>query len=575
MSYGGDFPTLHPGDLEGGKSKQERSFIEIIRKENQRLQEENKLLKRCLLLTKENSDLKTANILAHVVSLLDDRQAFPWAHPSASMYNSEYSKEFSQNRQVPEMPSVTTEDHQTSSFRPIVPERPQSFKPTLVGHNLLQQQGFQDTNSKNRLHMDPTSRSQNDRNSASSVDHQNSHLINSMVVDPASRDYCYPPTASSAGQQAIAREREAGPLQNVLNQEETRESRVPVNSYVESSRQEGELPNSFRRISSTRDQNVPSPYVENESWESMMKDGYVEEQVNEDMKVDSKGPGLSSNQRHGLSEGYGTQRQDVDAITPQIQMGTPQATSTHQDVNATTPHVHIETPQATSTQRQDVNATTPQVNVGSPLATSTPLRKNISNDTKANLLNRPVDQILGIQPLVSEYHTRKVAQMHKNKRLIGEIAFQLDRRILEFVFAWKDMEQSSNMQRKRRYYGYSTANIGQMIRKEATKPNGDLDHKKELEMRYRFDYVIRTLKKFGYNLDLHGGFSQDMVNKHGLMVGPPDAQTVRKFGLDDPVVLRLLLRQMIADDRELANALILLDCLCLMAYDDKRPIFMW
>ena len=189
-----------------------------------------------------------------------------------------------------------------------------------------------------------------------------------------------------------------------------------------------------------------------------------------------------------------------------------------------------------------------------------------------SVLHRPIDQVIGLKPVLTEERRSKLNKIKPSKRLIGEVAFQLDRRILEFIFSWKFFADKA---KKRRYYGYSLANLGQMIRKEATDEEGKLNTKKELEMRYRFDYVRKTLKSFGYNFDIHGQISQNMVNKYGLLNGPPDKQTIKDFGLEDPVVLRMLLNSLIEDTAELENELILLDCLCLLAHEDRKSIFMW
>ncbi|XP_061162287.1 serine/arginine repetitive matrix protein 2-like [Saccostrea echinata] len=218
-----------------------------------------------------------------------------------------------------------------------------------------------------------------------------------------------------------------------------------------------------------------------------------------------------------------------------------------------------------------------QRGVGEPIATSTPktreekLADSIMNKAKP-LVSRPIDQLIGIDPKMTQERWLKAAMIRKNKRLIGEIAFQMDRRILEYVFAW---DSGSKDAKKRRYYGFSIANIGAMIQKEAVQADGSKDARKELEMRKRFENLVRTLAKLGYNLDQHGEFSQDMVNKYGLLSGPPSRKMVTELGLEDPVVLRVLFSQLIVDEKELNNVLVLLDCLCLLAYEDRRPLFMW
>lgn len=168
----------------------------------------------------------------------------------------------------------------------------------------------------------------------------------------------------------------------------------------------------------------------------------------------------------------------------------------------------------------------------------------------------------------------KASRIQPNKRIIGEIAFQLDRRILEYVFAWRHAIETSR-DKRRRFYGYTVNNMGAMIRKEAVYKDGKFNSKKELEMRYRFDYIVKSLAKFGYKLEKHSILSQDLVNRYGLLNGPPDRKTSKEMGLSDPVVLRVILSQVLQDSNLLPDVLILLDCLCLLAHDDKRPIFLY
>ncbi|XP_060084632.1 uncharacterized protein LOC132563888 [Ylistrum balloti] len=238
--------------------------------------------------------------------------------------------------------------------------------------------------------------------------------------------------------------------------------------------------------------------------------------------------------------------------------------------------------------------------VGDPIATSTPVRPAMPGSTEnagpytdsleqsrssqqqsdmasrvaahSNVLHRPIDNVMGFKPTLTESRCQKLAKIKSSKRLIGEIAFQLDRRILEYVFSKKFVPDKEN---RKRYYGYSISNVGEMIRKEAMDEQGKVNVRKELEMRYRFDYIMKTLSSFGYILDRHSQFAQDMVNKHGLLNAPPDKQTVKVFGLEDPVILRVLLSKLLRSDVELQDELVLLDCLCLLAHDDRKPIFLW
>ncbi|XP_062579837.1 serine/arginine repetitive matrix protein 2-like isoform X2 [Saccostrea cucullata] len=327
-----------------------------------------------------------------------------------------------------------------------------------------------------------------------------------------------------------------------------------------------------------------------ENYDKRSRDSRSERRVSAETNNLSKSPTPERSQRsdYGIEElesmdhmlSAGQQRKQVndnsDAVVPQHDSSLEKNLSVYSKSDQRsvgedrTGRNVVGDPIATSTPKT-------QRGVGEPIATSTPkTREEKLADSIMNKVNppisRPIDQLIGIDPTMTQARWLKAAMIRKNKRLIGEIAFQMDRRILEYVFAW---DSGSKNAKKRRYYGFSIANIGSMIQKEAVQPDGSRDARKELEMRKRFENLVRTLAKLGYNLDQHGEFSQDMVNKYGLLSGPPSRKMVAELGLEDPMVLRVLFSQLIEDEKELNNVLVLLDCLCLLAYEDKRPLFMW
>ncbi|XP_071175315.1 uncharacterized protein [Mytilus edulis] len=303
---------------------------------------------------------------------------------------------------------------------------------------------------------------------------------------------------------------------------------------------------------------VPSPNIsavnQNEEWNSLIYQPPEMISNYQGMKAEQTG---FSNQRSG-SEGYGshivTEAADSIRSDGRTRLGEPVAASTP-----------IKGGRSTQYEYQDNTLQS----MNSPQKTQKP-----SPQTGVSVLHRPVDQVIGLKPAYTDQHRQRVLRIRPNKRIIGEVAFQLDRRILEYVFTWKYTPESSD-DKRRRFYGYTISNMGAMIRKEATDRSGQFNPKKELEMRYRFDYVIKALSKYGYILERHAILSQDLVNRYGLLSGPPDRKTARDIGLDDPVILRVLLSQMIKDDNLLQEALILLDCLCLLAHEDKRTIFLY
>ncbi|XP_045192761.2 uncharacterized protein LOC123549048 [Mercenaria mercenaria] len=187
------------------------------------------------------------------------------------------------------------------------------------------------------------------------------------------------------------------------------------------------------------------------------------------------------------------------------------------------------------------------------------------------IIHRPVDILTGYYPVISEEVGMILAMTKPNKRLIGEIAFQLDRRILEFVFARTNDRHCST--KRSRYYGYSVASIMLLIAKEVR--HADHDPGVDLNLRMRLEYILETLQRLSYDFERHSEFTQDMVNKYGLLNGTPEPGTIEDIGLHEPAVLRVLLHQLAEDEQELEEMLIILDCLHYMAHKDKGPLFIW
>ncbi|KAG8546269.1 hypothetical protein GDO81_019361 [Engystomops pustulosus] len=125
------------------------------------------------------------------------------------------------------------------------------------------------------------------------------------------------------------------------------------------------------------------------------------------------------------------------------------------------------------------------------------------------------------------------------------MAFQLDRRILTFIFPDHT-----------RLYGVSVANIPQKIIEAATDPaTGNVDEKKRTSMMQRYDEIMKTLKQYGYDMAIHPTFSEKMVN-----------------ALCDPENLKKIAYCAVPSS-DLENVLTLLKCLSQLSKRDGKPLF--
>ena len=100
-----------------------------------------------------------------------------------------------------------------------------------------------------------------------------------------------------------------------------------------------------------------------------------------------------------------------------------------------------------------------------------------------------------------------VQSIRPTKRLIGEVAFQLDRRFLNYVFC-----DSHDKKQKKRFYGFILKNIPDRIMRESCDDSGQLDPARQHLLHFRYSYLLRSLAPLGYNVDRHSEISAEMVS---------------------------------------------------------------
>nr|KAG5688788.1 hypothetical protein BaRGS_033272 [Batillaria attramentaria] len=122
--------------------------------------------------------------------------------------------------------------------------------------------------------------------------------------------------------------------------------------------------------------------------------------------------------------------------------------------------------------------------------------------------------------------------------ILGEIAFQLERRVLREVFD----------KRRRSSGGSSSTSCSQ----QKKSPKGG--------QRHRF-----------YGVNKHGLLAQNIINKYGLFYQPPDAATIVRLGLHDFRTVRdHVIRMTSGKERE--GMLVLLNCLHALGSKENQPI---
>uniref|UniRef100_A0A3Q2QTL6 Speriolin-like protein n=1 Tax=Fundulus heteroclitus TaxID=8078 RepID=A0A3Q2QTL6_FUNHE len=148
-------------------------------------------------------------------------------------------------------------------------------------------------------------------------------------------------------------------------------------------------------------------------------------------------------------------------------------------------------------------------------------------------------------------------------RLFGEIAYQLDRRILSYVF-----------QAHQRLYGFTLLNIPEKIIEVSTHPlTGKVDGAYQLHLSKRYTELMELLGQLGYKAALHPAFCEFVVNTYGILKERP-TRSSQEASYNDPDFLMSLIENA-APRRLHKDLLLLLSCLCYMAAKDNKPLLAW
>ncbi|XP_071990998.1 speriolin-like protein [Engystomops pustulosus] len=148
------------------------------------------------------------------------------------------------------------------------------------------------------------------------------------------------------------------------------------------------------------------------------------------------------------------------------------------------------------------------------------------------------------------------------QRVVGEIAFQLDRRILATIF-----------QEYERFYGFLVSNVKEKIIQLTTCPlTQKVDEEEKTKLFERKQKLFNTLKRFGYNKHIHPAFTEYLVNTYGVLKDRPRAGPEFE-AYHRPEDLRTMAAESMPCSI-LENVNIIIDCLKCLAEEDGKPLFM-
>ncbi|XP_063735739.1 speriolin-like protein [Eleginops maclovinus] len=149
-------------------------------------------------------------------------------------------------------------------------------------------------------------------------------------------------------------------------------------------------------------------------------------------------------------------------------------------------------------------------------------------------------------------------------RLLGEVAYQLDRRILSHIF-----------QGHRRLYGFTLLNIPGKIKEVSTHPlTGKVDEGYQLHLTQRHGDLMKKLNQLGYKTELHPAFTEFIVNNYGILKERPGESSDQATDYNNPNFLMKLIMTKAPTELK-RDLLVLLTCLCSMADGDRKPLLLW
>ncbi|GCC38093.1 hypothetical protein chiPu_0016604, partial [Chiloscyllium punctatum] len=171
-------------------------------------------------------------------------------------------------------------------------------------------------------------------------------------------------------------------------------------------------------------------------------------------------------------------------------------------------------------------------------------------------LRRDELQVTGPDMGAQQQGRRQGAEDTICRNLLGEIAFQLDRRVLTYVFTSGP-----------RLYGFRVLNIPEKTIQVAAC-RGEHD-----QMTNRHNEIMQQLRNFGYCPNTHPKFAEHIVNTFGILKEKPQSPTMlAKY--NDPEFLKQAIHAN-APMNLVLDLMVLLNCLANMSANDGRPLFIW
>ncbi|XP_048338633.1 speriolin-like protein [Sphaerodactylus townsendi] len=157
----------------------------------------------------------------------------------------------------------------------------------------------------------------------------------------------------------------------------------------------------------------------------------------------------------------------------------------------------------------------------------------------------------------------KDSKQENMERVVGEIAFQLDRRILSAVFPDRN-----------RLYGFTVSNVPKKVQQGGNDPYCKMDDMQAAAIMERYNAVMNRLKPLGYDPHVHPRLTEHVVNTFGILRERPELSGADAASYNSVHNLQSMVKETVSPDLR-NDCLMLLSCLSQLSQDDGKPMFIW
>ncbi|XP_043912835.1 speriolin-like [Protopterus annectens] len=188
---------------------------------------------------------------------------------------------------------------------------------------------------------------------------------------------------------------------------------------------------------------------------------------------------------------------------------------------------------------------------------SSPLRRSSGSGGKSRLV-----AVGGIQ---SPRKSPQISQKEINERIVGEIAYQLDQRILSYIFPEEVSLTDLTVKN-------ATTDMLEIAKDPMT---GEIDSKMLSQMGQNYVDILDRLRiNQGYDDKIHPVFTECIFKSYGVLLRRPQPGTQEYLAYNDYNYLHDVIVSTVPEDIA-PGCICLLNCLYHFSKTDEKPMFCW